>query len=318
MRRVAPFRDLFVLAPVIALLASATPAGAVALARTEARVAGESVRLGELFTDLPNGVDPRMAVMPAPAPGRELVLDAAKLQAIARAHGIDWRPIGIEDQISVTRAAIELDRDALTGLLRPALEARGLPADAEITLEGALPRIAVADGAQNAPRVEDIVWSPGQPRFSAQLSANGETTQIIGRVAATVMVPVPARAIGAGEIIRERDLAWMRMRADRASQAFVGDPSRLIGRTARRALAAQSPVRINDITATLLVTRNAEVSVRVQTGQMSLVMTGKALDDGAEGDTVRVLNTRSNKTIQGQVSAAGVVTVASTYPVAAN
>jgi flagellar basal body P-ring formation protein FlgA len=49
-----------------------------------------------------------------------------------------------------------------------------------------------------------------------------------------------------------------------------------------------------------------------------LTMRGKALESGAEGDTVNVLNIQSKRTVQGTVSGPGRVTLATTVvPLAA-
>jgi flagellar basal body P-ring formation protein FlgA len=79
------------------------------------------------------------------------------------------------------------------------------------------------------------------------------------------------------------------------------------------------PIRQADIGMHSLVQRNESVTLIVRTRTMTLTVQGKALDDGAEGQTIRVQNPKSNRTVEGRVTGTGEVTVttgASVGPVA--
>lgn len=141
---------------------------------------------------------------------------------------------------------------------------------------------------------------------------------IIERVSLMIEVPVPVRPIEAGDIIRAADLGFERVRADRLNKQVVTETSHLVGKTAKHALSATQPIRVTDIGTTLLVTKNSLVSVRIVSGRLNLMMQGKSMDDGGEGDTVRVMNPRSEKMLQGVVHGAGTVYVDPGYPIAVN
>ncbi len=165
------------------------------------------------------------------------------------------------------------------------------------------------DSAQLAALAEanNIDWTP-----------TGHDRTTIERVSLMMDVPVPLHPIEAGDIIRATDLGFQRLRADRVNKTVVTETDHLVGKTAKHPIAAAQPIRANDVGTTLLVTKNSLVSVRLVTGRMNLVIEAKALDDGGEGDSVRVLNQRSNKMLQGVVHGAGTVYVDPVYPVAAN
>ncbi len=110
----------------------------------------------------------------------------------------------------------------------------------------------------------------------------------------------------------------MRIRIDRAGNMVVSDPDRLIGRAAKRMLAAQEPIQVAAVAPTVLVPKNSIALARVLSGRVLITMEGKALDDGAQGDTIRVANPRSNKIVQGIVTGPGEVTLLSTLSLAAN
>jgi flagella basal body P-ring formation protein FlgA len=82
-------------------------------------------------------------------------------------------------------------------------------------------------------------------------------------------------------------------------------------------MAAGTAIRSNELAPVLFVTRNSLITVKVDSPRMSLVMQAKSMDDGAEGDTIRVVNTRSDKMLQGIVTGPGEVTVRSGYQIAA-
>jgi flagellar basal body P-ring formation protein FlgA len=63
-----------------------------------------------------------------------------------------------------------------------------------------------------------------------------------------------------------------------------------------------------------VVQKNDLVTMTVASTHMTLVMTGVAQEDGALGDTVRLLNPKSKKTVQGVVSGLKEVRIPSGSP----
>jgi flagella basal body P-ring formation protein FlgA len=122
-------------------------------------------------------------------------------------------------------------------------------------------------------------------------------------------VPVLARRIGAGEVIGPRDIDYVALQADRVASNVVTDAASLIGAAPRRGLRPGQPVRASEIGAPVLVEKNQMVLLRVQTASMQLTAQGRALQEGARGDTVRVVNTKSNTVVTGTVAEAGLVMV---------
>lgn len=109
------------------------------------------------------------------------------------------------------------------------------------------------------------------------------------------------RAVQAGEIIRNGDVEFVEMREETVRREVLLELDRVVGQSARRPLRAGEVLRDNDLRAPLLVNRNSLVTIVLRAGGMSLSAQGRALDDGARGDTVRVLNVQSKRTIEAQV-----------------
>ena len=71
-------------------------------------------------------------------------------------------------------------------------------------------------------------------------------------------------------------------------------------------------LRQTDLGKAELVARNDNVTITFQVPGITLTMRGKALEGGAQGDTINVLNVQSKRSIQATVAGAGHVVVAAT------
>jgi flagella basal body P-ring formation protein FlgA len=132
---------------------------------------------------------------------------------------------------------------------------------------------------------------------------------VSGKALTVIEVPVLTRRIGRDEVIGQRDVAWVSRPVDAISANHIRDAAKLIGMAARRSIRPDRPVRETDVSAPVLVPRNSLVTLMVETERMRLTAQGRALQDGAKGEVVRVVNTKSNTTVSGVVVADGKVTV---------
>ena len=78
---------------------------------------------------------------------------------------------------------------------------------------------------------------------------------------------------------------------------------------AKRPLKAGQVLRQSDVAVAPVIHKNDLIRVVVKTGQMTLSVQGKALQDAALGQTVRVVNVASNRQLSGTVVDAGTVAV---------
>lgn len=301
---------------VLALYAPSAHAQAAPVAiglRGDVQVDRDRVTLSDLFTGLPPTVRGDVEVAPSPQPGGRLVLDAGFLQTLAATYGLAWTPSRL-DKVTVSRPGTVLGADAIRAAVAPLLRQRGIVDDVDIVFDNEQARL-MAPGPGTPISIDQFTFDPAHHRFVATVSAGGTERLVMpGRIAETMTVTVPARPIQAGERIQPRDLKQVRLRTDQVGRASSTQPERMIGRVARRMLPADQPVRAADIEMPVLVRRNGLVTVNVISGRLVISMQAKALDDGAEGETVRVQNPRGNKIFEGVVSGPGTVTL----PVAGN
>ncbi len=283
--------------------------------KPSALVEAPLVRLGDLFEGL--GEAGSAPVARAPAPGKRVTLDARWLQGLARSYNLPWRPRSALDSIVVERASQVIERARVEEVLMDALRDDGVDGDIELLLDTSDPRLHMPTDAENSLRLTRWSLNRETGRFSAQLAAPAEGVPVAqlavsGRAVAMIEVPVPARRLSKDEVIAASDLDWVRVRADRVARNVVTDPDELIGKSARRGLREGQQVRSADLRLPVVIGKNSLVTIRLETDKMVLTVQGRALEDGAQDQVIRVMNTQSNVVVNALVVESGVVAVSRT------
>lgn len=271
-----------------------------------------TLRLGDLF----EGAGPRAAqpIGAAPAPGRRLVIEAAQLAALARAHGLAWRPLSAQDRVVVERPGQMLPRAEILGTLRAALLECGLDPEAELEL-GPLALPMVPPGTARHLAVESASLDPPSGRFSATLTVlakdmPGLRLRLAGRAVPSLPVVVAARRLAPGDILGPGDARLVRLRAERVRPGTAERLDQVLGQQVQRPLGAETPLQRGDLAAPLLVGRNALVTMVLEAPGISLTAQGRAMAAAPQGGLVPVMNLGSRTVVEGQVTGPGRVRVA--------
>lgn len=315
LRRLALAAALLLPAPLGAAAEGIEP---VAL-KHHAVIHGDIVRLGDLFEGL--GGRATTAVARAPAPGRQVELDARWLSALARSHEIAWRPQTRFDRIMVERASLTIPAEQIRDALLVELTDRMPEADFEISLDNPALRLVLPLEAEGSLAVNGLVYHQASGRFRAQLVSPAQGTPqlrrgVSGRALRMAEVPVLRRRVAPGEAIGEDDVGWLRIRHDRSRRGIVRDIESLTGKSPRRPISVDQPVRLSDLREPVVVAKNNLVVIRLKTDRMTLTAQGRALEDGSAGAGIRVMNTKSNTVINATVVQAGLVEVVAATQVA--
>ncbi|MGG7565030.1 flagellar basal body P-ring formation chaperone FlgA [Rhodovulum sp. DZ06] len=114
----------------------------------------------------------------------------------------------------------------------------------------------------------------------------------------------PSRVIRAGERIALDDLS----RRPGPAQG-VAEETAIAGLEARITLFPGRPIAAGDLSPPAMVERNQIVTLRFSRGPLTIEAEGRALDRGAEGDRVRVMNLVSRASVVGRVSGPELVEV---------
>ncbi len=266
--------------------------------------AGPVVTLGDIFEN--TGDAAAIAVATAPAPGMRKSLSVAALMNIARSNGLNWSPPRGRRMIVVTGAGRTVAREDILNALRRTL-GNETGSDLDIALSERLAPIAVGPEEEIDLAVDILSYDRVTGRFSARVSANAGAAPVTlrGRAYPVSEVPVLTRNIARGETIEPDDIAMVWQRSSRLGRNVITDAALLVGMAARRSLRAGRIVRNNDVETPKIVAKGDLVSLVFIRGALQLTAIVRALESGAEGDIVRVVNPRSRKIVEMIVTAPG-------------
>ena len=286
----------------LALPTLALPAEAATL-RPITTLSAPVVRLADLFDGLVS--DGTTVLGPGPAPGGRIVVEAAQLAAIARQFGVDWRPNGGNERAVLERPGRLLPREDVLTALRAALVGVGANNDAELDLPGYAAPLVPAEAAVRA-QVEQLEYDGATGRFVATLSIAGDgmltqRQRIAGTMHDMAEVMVPIRRIAPGTVLRAADLQSARVRAAQLRGEVARSPEQAVGMALRRAATPGQALALTDLSPPVLVAKGARVTMQLVSGGLALTAHGQALEPGALGERIQVLNPASRAVLEVEV-----------------
>ncbi|MEM1399307.1 MAG: flagellar basal body P-ring formation chaperone FlgA [Pseudomonadota bacterium] len=260
------------------------------------------VRLGDLFS-IESSHQAMTPVAKAPAPGRQVTVSPKWLKRLAASHGVVAPDAG---PLTVRRLGSTLTSDDLLTVIRQALaDETGLD-NVEIRLDGGSTLLTVAGTDDPTLSVENLRFDPTAGRFAASLIAakGGDILlerALTGSVVTMVEMPVLSRALQSGTMIGANDLTMVTLASDDIAPNTMTDANRLIGMVADRSLRAGRPILEHQVAQPLLVKRGTLITMQFRQGALTINARGRALVDGSFGQSVRVLNIDSGRTIEARV-----------------
>jgi flagella basal body P-ring formation protein FlgA len=281
--------------------------------RPDVTLKGHAVRLSDLFDGVPAGIDRDIAQ--APPPCKPAVYDENVLNKLADTYRLDWQPQASADHAVVSAACARITDDTIRGSVTAKLNEQ-IPArqrSFEISfdthnLEIDLPTASMPDFT-----LADFAYDAASHRFRTNLTAQTDrgpyTLPITGHVAIKRSLPVLARRLEAGTTIGASDLDWQDVPEERISADVITDADQLIGHELRRDTADGDILRAHDVIPPRLVLRGSLVTMRIETPFITITAQGKSQQDGAKGETISVVNTQSNRVIEGVVTGPGVIEI---------
>ncbi len=281
--------------------------------RPYVEVGGDRVLLSDVLPGAPAEAA-GVVLTRAPAPGQSLTIPVSAIAEAAGKVGLALAEIPARVvQVHrpgrrIARAEIE---DRLAGLLARRLGEERLA----VTLAGMRP-ITLPTGRTAADlQLAVTAIDRRTHRFVARLHwpdgfGHSRMTELAGRYEPLVAVPVLAHVVARGDIVSQDDLTTIWLPARRLSRGLLASPDEILGREATRSLRPGVPLRRGDLRRPLLIRKGEVVTMRVATGAMILTAQGRAMQDGARGELVRVLNGKSRRVVEGRVVGAGLVEVA--------
>lgn len=279
-------------------------------------VHGATVRLSDLFSGVPPVIDRDIAQ--APAPGKTAMYDAQVLEQLAVKYRLSWRPESPMDHVTLTTPSTRITAEDIRAALVKKIEETGVHGEIETNFDNHTVEINLPADQSAVFALNTFDFDPVSKRFHCDVVAgkgNAAVSEALsGRVIVHRHVPVLAHHLDGGSVIAMTDIDWITVTDDRITSNVITSADQLIGREVRHSLSDGDVLHTNDIIPARLVVRGALVTLKIETPFMQLTSQGRALQDGAEGDIVRVNNTQSNRMVEGTVTGPGEVSVHTPSP----
>jgi len=291
------------------------------LLKRSVTVTSEVVRIGDLIDNA--GKAAQVAIFRAPDLGTAGTVSTAQVLQAARAHAV----IGIDtagiSEVLVTHASRVITGKEIEARIAEAIGQRlGVSGDSQIAarLDREFRALHVEASATEPLQVTRLSLDPRSGQFDAVLEVPGSTAarhlplRFRGKAVETVEVAALARPLARGEIIRASDIVVERRPKSETGADASAEGAPVVGMALRRALRAGQVLRQADLMRPELVQRNENVTLVFEAPGIMLTSRAKALETGAEGDLISVVNVQSKRTVQGTVTGPSTVTVTSMKP----
>lgn len=275
-------------------------------------VDGAFVHLGDIFGNV--GDRSTIAIARAPAPGSHAVYEVRQLATIARNYGVEWRAKSWFDRVVIKRDSITIGGDEVESELIKEIEKGGLQGEWEIILNNRRFTLILPANQPATLEIRNLRIDQRLGRFSATVAAPADhptptLRTIRGRLFRIIEIPTMKRRIRAREVIRESDIEWIKMRSKKVNRNVVIDAEDLIGKTPRRGLRPNQPIRSGDVRTPIIVAKGSYVTIVLKTRNMVLTSKGKAVENGSLNEAVRVMNTKSKTVVEAIVTSPSMVQI---------
>lgn len=282
--------------------------------RADIAVAGDLVRIGDVLENAGDAAN--IAIYRAPDPGTSGALPVTVLLTALRAHqviAVDTRGLR---EVSISRRARVIEVAELERVVSQSIAHRnGLAETASfnLTFDRELQPLQL-DTRFNGAVSAAAVRVDQRGRFDITLEVAGDVVapfrlRLSGAAVEAVETAVLTRTLERGDTLKSADVTMeRRARAEVGSDAVSRE--QVLGMQTRKQLRAGQALRSADLSKPELVQRDQSVTLIYETAGIYLTIRGKAVEGGAEGDIVTVMNLSSKRTVSGTVTARGQVTVA--------
>jgi flagellar basal body P-ring formation protein FlgA len=309
----------------VALMALGVPAAAqnpeaaasdAPFIKASATVMGDIVRIGDLVENA--GAVADVPIFRAPDLGQTGSVPIASVREAVRGHhlvGLDARGLS---EVSVTRAARTITAKELEARILVVLAGKyGLPDQSNLTVvfDNEVRNLAVEAAATNELAVAHLSYEPRTTRFDVTFELPGSAIarslplHFTGSLRETIEAVVPTHEIAQGQVLKAADLALERRPKTNSTPTTLTTIEQAQGLSAKHPLRAGQVIRQADVAKPEVVGRGETVTIVFEVPGITLSIVGKAVDAGALGDLINVLNVQSKRTIQATVIGPGRVSV---------
>jgi flagellar basal body P-ring formation protein FlgA len=298
-------------------------AGSRPMLRSQVSTLSEIVTVGDFYTSAGEFAD--IPLFRSPDLGTSGNVPAETVARRAQAAGLSQAGTdGLRDVIVHRRAEV-YGVERLKAMARQTLAERDAslkPEDLEISfLKPPLP-IQADPSVLEPVAVERVLWSRNDNRFTLFLNVNGatghQTLSLAGQVQEMMNVAALSQPLRRGDIIKVEDITTVRMPRARVPANAVLDSKEIAGLAARNNLRANLPLSRKDFERPVMVARGDKVTLTFELPGMKLATRGQAMDEGAKGDVIDIMNLQSRRIVPAVITSRGQVRVVSSNPIVAS
>lgn len=260
------------------------------------------IYLGDIFKGLPKNLHEKPIGM-TPPPGKQAVFDNAWLRAVSRQYNLTWEESQVIDRVTVERACDRIETKFLSERLEHALKPYVHNRDFRVRFETSFEGVLVIEGTPQEFTVENIHYRKATGHFKANLvfPKVKKPQTISGYVVEYIQIPTAARPLAKEHIIRKNDIEWQKVELKKVSDNIASSFDQLIGMEAKYSLKPGMPIKMNEIHRPLFVKKGAIVALTYSAGKINLSTKAKALESACYGESVRVQNIKTRRTVTGIV-----------------
>ncbi len=293
--------------------------GAIGAAKAESLILNSNivvddsvVRLGDIFRNAGDKKD--IVVAPAPGFGRRAIYDANWLKKMVKKNNLSWSPTSSYAHAVIERSSNVYTASELESFIREAISQKKQSDRFEIELENRDIKMHAPANFTGTPAIRDLRIDERSGRFSASLILPGmqgakNSFRATGRIFDITRVPVLSRQIKPGETIESVDIHWIKQRRNILQNNALTDLDKIIGQTPRRWIREGTIIRAGDLEQPTIIKKGDSVAITFIAGNLMITSQGRALENGAVGAPIRVMNIQSKRSIDTIVTGFGSVKV---------
>ncbi len=290
----------------VCLTAMMASAAFAATPRENVALATNVITVGDVFADITHDADHVLA--PAPAYGETMTLTVSDLQRISDAFNLGWVPATHMEQVVLRRDAHEIDHATIEAAIAQSLSNAVNGQKFELQMADANLSFHLPENAGTDIDVTNLKYDLSRGEFHATVSApKGAATPIVrkdvsGKLFAVVEVPVLRTALHSGDVISMADIDYTPVRNGDIGSNVITDASKLVGMSPRRNIASLKPITVADVILPVIIKKGDLVTMTLKSNLMTLTTQGQALENAANGETVRVMNISSKQALDAIVT----------------
>jgi flagella basal body P-ring formation protein FlgA len=284
-------------------------------------VSSEIVRIGDLIDNAGPAAD--VPVFRSPDLGQTGAVPVARIAEALRPYDITGVDTGGLTEVVVTRLSRALTGKDITDRIAQAFAGQygfGDSQNLAVILDRGIRIMHVEPTVSGDLMVARMNVDPRSGRFDIAFELPGSTLarranlRFTGTVAETVEAATLTRSLRLGEIVKASDVTMER----RPKTELRGDgvsAEQAVGMAVKTALQNGQALRADNLIKPQIVQRNEAVTITYQVPGITLTVRGKAVEAGALGDVIGVLNIQSNRSVQATVTGPGRVSIAAAGPI---